>query len=142
MRKKRLGKVRWVRLRSKRIRGHIRAKGMLSVTLWIVLAVTASVRAGQAPPSSLTDSSSTPSTRYGLFGMLDHRSDCGQGIFPEPFLVDDSDLEKNEARIDWLHTHRNDQHSDEVTAEVEKGFGLLTLELEIPFERDVEGQNV
>jgi hypothetical protein len=115
---------------------------MLSVTLWIVLAATASVRAGLAPSSSLTDSSSTPSTRYGLFGMLDHRSEYGQGIFPEPFLVDDSDLEKNEARLDWLHTHRNDQRSDEVTAEIEKGFGLMTLEVEVPFERDVDGSTI
>jgi hypothetical protein len=77
-----------------------------------------------------------------LFGWLDHRSEYGQGIYPEPFLVDDSDLETNEARLDWLHTHRNDQHSDLVTAEVEKGFRLLTLEVEIPYERDVEAQNV
>ena len=56
--------------------------------------------------------------------------------FPEPFLVDDSDLETDEARLDWLHTGGNGQHSDTVTAEVEKGFGLLTLELEVPYERD------
>jgi hypothetical protein len=76
-------------------------------------------------------------TRYGLFNWLDHRSDYGQGIYPEPFLVDDSDLEINEARLDWLHTKGNGQQSDVVTAEVEKGFGLVTLELEVPYERDV-----
>jgi hypothetical protein len=92
-----------------------------------------------APASSATQSSAaTPSagTRYGLFDWLDHRSEYGQGVFPEPFLVDDSDLEPNEARFDWLHTGGNGQHSDTVTAEVEKGFGLLTLELEVPYERD------
>lgn len=80
---------------------------------------------------------SSEATRYGLFNLLDHRSAYGQGVFPEPFLVDDTDLETNEARLDWQHTKANNQHSDIVTGEVEKGFGLLTLELEIPYERDV-----
>jgi len=80
-------------------------------------------------------------TRFGLFKLLDHRSAYGQGVFPEPFLVDDSDLETGEGRLDWLHTSAKNQLSDLVTAEVEKGFGLLTLELEIPFERDIsDGQ--
>ena len=51
--------------------------------------------------------------------------------------MDDSDLEVNEARLDWLHTKARRQQSDTVTAEVEKGFGLLTLEMEVPYERDV-----
>jgi hypothetical protein len=75
-------------------------------------------------------------TRYGLFNWLDHRSEYGLGVFPEPFLVDDSDLEPAEARLDWLHTATGSQHSDEVKAEVEKAFGLVTLELEVPFERE------
>ena len=83
-----------------------------------------------------TNSPAAPDTRYGLFDGLDHRSSYGQGIFPEPFLVDDSDLEVNEARLDWLHTEANAQQSDVVTAEVEKGFGNLTLEIEVPYERD------
>jgi len=87
-----------------------------------------------APMSSVTEPST--STRYGLFNWLDHRSDYGQGVFPEPFLVDDSDLEPNEARLDWLRTGANSSKSDVVKAEVEKGFGLLTLELEVPYERD------
>jgi hypothetical protein len=88
--------------------------------------------------SAIHSSTATPSTgtRYGLFDWLDHRSDYGQDVFPEPFLVDDSDLETGEARLDWLHTGRDGDHSDIVTAEVEKGFGLLTLELEVPYERD------
>jgi hypothetical protein len=57
-------------------------------------------------------------------------------------LIDDSDLETNEARLDWLHTSRNDTHSELVTAEVEKGFGLLTLEVEVPYERDVDAGSV
>ncbi len=79
----------------------------------------------------------TTDTRYGLFNWLDHRSDYGQGAFPEPFMVDDSDLETSEFRLDWLHTAAGGAHSDIGTAEIEKGFGQLTLELEVPYERDV-----
>jgi hypothetical protein len=87
-------------------------------------------------PTTTTNSPVAPDTRYGLFNGLDHRSSYGQGSYPEPFLVDDSDLEVNEARLDWLHTQAGDQKSDIVTAEVEKGFGNLTLEIEVPYERD------
>ncbi len=75
-------------------------------------------------------------TRYGLFDWLDHRSEYGQGVFPEPFLVDDSDLEPGEARVDWLHTAAGSLHNDEVKMEAEKAFGVVTLELEVPFVRE------
>jgi hypothetical protein len=52
--------------------------------------------------------------------------------------VDDSDLEVNELRLDWLHTELHGQTSDQLTGEVEKGFGLLTLELEVPWAHDVQ----
>ena len=78
----------------------------------------------------------TPSTRYGLFDLLDSRSQYGQGVFPEPFLVDDSDLEVNEARLDIQHSKIGSQHSDLMTAEIEKGFGVVTLEIEVPYEWD------
>ena len=80
-------------------------------------------------------------TRYGFSNLLDHRSEYGQGVFPEPFLVDDSDLEPNEARLDWRHTQTTGARSDVGKAEIEKGFGLMTLELEVPYERDrAEGE--
>jgi hypothetical protein len=147
MKVKRLQLVHPQRAGSKCEFGLTRVHGLLSLTLWMVLAAATSVRAGsgtidQAISSAIPGSSTAPSTRYGLFGWLDHGSEYGQGVFPEPFLVDDSDLEKDEARLDWLHTHRNDQHSDLVTAEVEKGFGLMTLEVEIPFERDVDAGSI
>ena len=75
-----------------------------------------------------------PDTHYGLFNWLDHRSAYGQGAFPEPFLVDDSDLEVNELRLDWTHIQGHNERSDVMRAEIEKGFGLLTLELEVPYE--------
>jgi hypothetical protein len=97
-----------------------------------------SALAGQAVNESTTE---VPSTRYGLFDLLDSRSLYGQGVFPEPFLVDDSDFEANEARLDLFHTKIGSQHSDLVTAEIEKGFGVLTLEVEVPYHWDhVDGQ--
>lgn len=97
------------------------------MVLWYLPAAVADELAVATPPSD---------TRYGLFDWLDHRSAYGQGVFPEPLLVDDSDLETGEARLDWLHTAAGSLHSDEVKAEAEKGFGVVTLELEVPFERE------
>jgi hypothetical protein len=102
-----------------------------------VLPMQATAANDDQTAASATNSPVAPDTRYGLFNGLDHRSWYSQGDFPEPFLVDDSGLEINEARLDWLHTRAGAQHSDIVTAEVEKGFGLLTLEIEVPYERDV-----
>jgi len=113
--------------------------GRVLSTLLATALIQATARADDQmpPPAATTNSTVAPETRYGLFGGLDHRSWYSQGDFPEPFLVDDSGLEINEARLDWLHTKAGAQHSDTVTAEVEKGFGNLTLEIEVPYERDV-----
>ncbi len=81
-------------------------------------------------------------THYGLFNWLDHRSSYGQGVFPEPFLVDDTDLEVNEARFDWMHTKAHGITGDELSAELEKGIGPATLEAEFHYERSVEGGNI
>jgi hypothetical protein len=90
-----------------------------------------------AGPAGNESTQQNPSTRYGLFDLLDSRSQYGQGVFPEPFIVDDSDLEVNEARLDLLHTKIGSQHSDLLTAEFEKGFGVLTLEVEVPYQWDL-----
>jgi hypothetical protein len=117
-------------------------KNILLAGLAIVSMTSSAVMAGDQ--TALVSTAADPSiaappanTRYGLFDGLDSRSVYGQGAFPEPFLVDDSDLEVNEARVDWLHlAGQGNQHSDTVTAEFEKGFGQLTLEVEAPIERD------
>ncbi len=85
---------------------------------------------------AVVSSETSTDMRYGLFSLLDRRSGYGQGVFPEPFLVDDSDLEPNEARVDWLHTEATGSKTDIAKAEVEKAFGLMTLELEVPYERN------
>jgi hypothetical protein len=113
-------------------------KKLLLLSCLGAVACASGVAATNELPVSISPASS-PDTRYGLFGWLDHRSEYGQGVFPEPFLVDDSDLEPNEARLDWLHTAASGGRSDIATAEIEKGFGLTTLELEIPYERDRAG---
>jgi hypothetical protein len=88
-------------------------------------------------PAGTAPSESTADTRHGLFNLLDSRSQYGQGVFPEPFLVDDSDLEPGEARVDWLHTQQpGHARSDVVKGEVEKAFGVVTFELEVPYEYD------
>ncbi|HTB85970.1 MAG TPA: hypothetical protein VK742_20160 [Candidatus Sulfotelmatobacter sp.] len=89
--------------------------------------------------ASTASPTNMPSTRYGLFNGLDHRSSYGQGVYPEPFVVDDSDLESHEFRVDYLHTASGSDHGDIVHPELEWGFGNLTLELEAPYERDVAG---
>ncbi|MFZ0828403.1 MAG: hypothetical protein WAO02_13365 [Verrucomicrobiia bacterium] len=87
------------------------------------------------PVASASATTNSPTaTRYGLLDGLDHRSSYDQDVFPEPFLVDDSALEENEARLDWLHVEANARQSDTVTAEVEKGFGQMTLEIEVPYQ--------
>jgi hypothetical protein len=119
---------------------------MLSGLLCVAVAATTSVRAGsmvgdqEAPASTVMGSSvAAPpaSTRYGLFNWLDHRSQYGLGVLPEPFLVDDSDLEVNEFRLDVFDTRIGAQHTDLYKAELEKGFGPVTFELEFLYERDV-----
>jgi hypothetical protein len=104
------------------------------VSALLALATTISAHAGDNV--SLTSTVTTPDTRYGLFGLLDHRSSYGQGVFPEPFLVDDSDQEINEFRLDWFHAKAGTARTDIGTAELEKGFGVVTLEIEVPYERD------
>ena len=98
-------------------------------------ALEASCLAGPQTVDSTATTETAASTRYGLFNLLDHRSSYGQGVFPEPFLVDDSDLEPGEARLDWLHSHTTGQQNDRIKGEIEQAFGVVTLELEVPFER-------
>ena len=75
------------------------------------------------------------SDRYGPWGLLDHRSRYGQYWFPEPLRADETDVD-NEIRLDWVHQERTGRQFDYVKSEVEKSFGLLTLELEAPYTRE------
>jgi len=112
------------------------ALGIMSAAIFIGTAALAD--SSLTSVSSINNPPAAPDTRYGFFDGLDHRSSYGQGVFPEPFLVDDSDAETREFRLDWLHTASGGDHTDIVHPEVEWGFGNLTLELEAPYEREVE----
>jgi hypothetical protein len=109
---------------------------MMSLSKNLVLILVVFWGASAVIAEEVTVDTQSSDTRYGLFNWLDHRSEYGQGVFPEPFLVDDSGLESAEARLDWLHTAAGSQHNDEVKAEAEQAFGLVTFELEVPFERE------
>jgi hypothetical protein len=84
-----------------------------------------------APADQSADSGST---RYGPWNLLDRRSDYGVGVFPEPFLVDDSDAEQNEARFDWFHSENHGLQDNPMVLEVEHGFGLVTVEVEAHYD--------
>ena len=96
---------------------------------------------GVAAPAYMLDPTSAPAidthegdlNRYGPFGIYDHRSLYGKGVFPEPSIVDDSDGEVNEVRIDWGYQTGKGQHSNGFLFEVEHGNGLWTAELEMPY---------
>jgi hypothetical protein len=90
---------------------------------------------------SATNSLATPDSRFGLFDSLDHRSAYNQEFFPQPLLVDDTGLEDGEFEFGSLHTQANDQRSDIFSAGVQKSFGLLTLELGVPYERDSDSDD-
>lgn len=105
-----------------------------ALALLSVLAVVGSARAAEPLPTDST------STRTGPFNVYDSRSSYGLGVFPEPFLVDDSDLETNEFRLDWVHIASKGARSNTVTAEVEKGFGLLTLEVEAHYDYNTSSE--
>jgi hypothetical protein len=97
----------------------------------------------QAPAMADADDSPTGTNSTmaaaadGPFGWLDQRSVYSQEFFPQPLLVDDTGLETDgELELSFLHTQANDQRSDIATAEFQKSFGLLTLELGVPYEHD------
>ena len=75
--------------------------------------------------------------RYGLFNGLDHRSRYGTAWFPEPLRAPEMDVD-DEIRLDWFHAETSGRQSDELKLELEKSFGLLTLELETEWEREAE----
>ncbi len=83
----------------------------------------------------LSTSASAGDTRYGAFGLLDHRSIYGKYWFPEPLTADEADVD-NEFRIDWFHGEGHHHQIDELKVEIEKSFGLLTLEIAPTYESD------
>jgi hypothetical protein len=88
-----------------------------------------------------TNSPASLEPHYGFLNWIDPRSAYNQEFFPQPLLVDNTGLEDGEVELNYLHTRDNDQHSDTVTAEVEKSVGLLTLEVDVPYEREADSDD-
>lgn len=117
----------------------VRFASMLSLFAGLVFTSAAASAASQNGFSAGTapQEGSAADTHYGWFGLLDHRSRYGQFWFPEPFRMDETDVD-NEVRLDWVHQEGKGHVTEEGHVELEKAFGLTTFELEIPFQRDTE----
>jgi hypothetical protein len=99
--------------------------------------IQAPVMAEDESPLAGTNSLAADSGN-GLFNGLDHRSAYFRDFFPQPLLVEETSLEEGELEFGSLHTQAGDQHADTVTAGVQKSFGLLTMELEVPYQRNAD----
>jgi hypothetical protein len=88
-----------------------------------------------AEPAASDAAESSPSTRYGPFGLLDHRSIYGQYWFVEPLRGPEMDVDR-EVRVDYFHSESHGSQLDSVKGEIEYNFNLLTVEVELPWERD------
>src|SRR4051794_27288695 len=102
---------------------------MKILSIGIVLALFTAVAQAADDPGD--------SQRYGAFGLLDHRSTYGTYWFPEPLNGPEMDVDR-ELRIDYFHGESQNAQETEVKAELEWNFGLLTLELELPYSRESE----
>jgi hypothetical protein len=90
----------------------------------------------RADDETTTTNSWTPqNSRFGLFNCLDHRSGYYQDSFPQPLLVDDTSLEETELELNYSHTAAGQQRSSIASAGGQKSFGVVTFELEVPYER-------
>jgi len=86
------------------------------------------------PRISLGQETTAPSSdRYGPFNLLDRHSTYGKYWFPEPLRTGEVDVD-NEIRVDYFHAEKRDKQSDEVQFELEKSFGLVTLEVAAGYE--------
>lgn len=74
--------------------------------------------------------------RY-MLGLLDDRSTYGTFWFPEPLSGPEMDVDR-ELRVDFFHGEGHGHRQDQVVGEFEYAIGLLTLEVEVPYERQVE----
>jgi hypothetical protein len=95
----------------------------------VLLSAISCVAGAQTPPQ--VDSGRS------MGGLLDNRSRYGQYWFPEPLRAPEMDVDR-ELRLDWFHGEKRGFQQDEVNAELEYNIGLLTLEAEVPYERESE----
>ena len=84
---------------------------------------------------AVTQDDSAADKHYGWFGLLDNRSQYGKFWFPEPFRIDETDVD-NEVRFDWVHQAGHGKVTNDSHVEFEKSFGVTTFELEIPYQSE------
>lgn len=104
----------------------------------LLLAVVMISAAKADNPAGLpgADSLAAPPARFGLFDWLDHRSAYYAEFSPQPLLVDDTGLESDgELEFSSLSTQAGGQRADSYAVGVQKSFGLLTLELSVPYQK-------
>lgn len=105
----------------------IRYISILSSLAVFLLAATAASAGSKDVPAA--------DSHYGWFGLLDNRSQYGKFWFPEPFQLDETDID-NEVRFDWIHQSGHGKVTNEYHIEFEKSFGVATFELEIPYQSE------
>ena len=99
-------------------------------------------RADDESAATGTNAIVSPESIPGFFSWLDARSAYYRDFFPEPLLVEDTGLEEGEIEFNELHTQANDQQSDVGEVEVQKSFGLMTFNLDLPYERYSDADDV
>jgi hypothetical protein len=115
---------------------------ILGITAGVFFIPAAAMADDEVSPAGANSAMATDS-RCRLFDWLDPRSAYNREFFPQPLLVDDTGLEKDgELEFGSLNTRANARRGDIVAAEVQKSFGLLTLELRVPYERDSEAGGI
>jgi hypothetical protein len=103
--------------------------------VWAIAALSSLVSPSALAQEGTLASAPAISTRYGPLGLFDRRSSYGQFWFVEPLRGPEMDVDR-ELRVDYFHGENHGSQSDTVKAELEYNFNLLTVELEVPYERD------
>lgn len=109
---------------------HIWGRGVLIGFVLGVLCMGVQSTAAETP--RVNGGEESPNPRYGLFGLLDHRSIYGQYWFVEPLRGPEMDVDR-ELRVDYFHGENHGLQNDSINAELEYNFNLLTVELEAPY---------
>lgn len=107
-----------------------------AVTVFVVAGCIHSKAVADADDGLTTNSWTAQNARFGLFDGLDHRSIYYTDSFPQPLLVDDTGIEPEpEVELNYFHTAAADQErTDMGSVELQKSFGVVTFELEAPYE--------
>jgi hypothetical protein len=117
-----------------KIRQKFRVKSVPTLLLVVGCQFTATADGHVIPAAA--NSWTSQNARFGLFDWLDHRSGYYQDGFPQALIVDDTSLEpEGELELNELHTGAGSQHSDVMSVEFQKSVGVVTFELELPYER-------